>query len=302
MAVSARTPAVDAIPAGVAGCAGGADQRGNVRPQGQGCDIGAYEVIVTTGDTLPPTTPTGLLATSVASNTVSLRWDQSNDNLGVTGYTIYRNGTAVGSTGGAPATSFTDVTAAPSTSYKYTADAFDGSGNHSARTQAVSVATPAPAGIQAVQARAVSSGTRVASTTIPLSGSVFSGDLLVGWFGQYDASGEVAVSDDVNGPWKRSGASTTFSSGGGDLALYYIQNSAAAPWGLTVSITGTSPTYLQGAVSEYSGVATAGALDQAVAAKGTGSSVDSGPTGPVGAGELIVGGIITGGSPGARSV
>ncbi|HEV3367812.1 MAG TPA: hypothetical protein VG054_10130 [Acidimicrobiales bacterium] len=86
--------------------------------------------------------------------------------------------------------------------------------------------------------------------------------------------------------------------GGGDLALFYLQNSAPAPFGLTITITASSPTFLQGAVSEYSGVATAAALDQVAAAKGNSTTVDSGPTAPVGAGELVVGGIITGGAPG----
>jgi hypothetical protein len=46
MALAAHSPAVDAIPATVSGCAGSIDQRGLPRPQGIGCDIGAYELIV----------------------------------------------------------------------------------------------------------------------------------------------------------------------------------------------------------------------------------------------------------------
>jgi chitodextrinase len=298
MALPAGSPAINAIPASVAGCSGSTDQRGISRPQGAFCDIGAYEVVVTTGDTRPPTTPTGLAVTAVTANSVSLRWNAATDNVGVTGYTIYRNGAVVGSTGGAPATSFTDLTAAPATSYSYTVDAVDGSGNHSAQSQPVAVTTQAPAGIKAVQSGAASTSTRVTTTTITLASPVAAGDLLVGWFGQYDASGQVTISDNLNGTWTRSSASTTFSNGGGDLALYYIQGSAAAPWGLTITITASNATYLQGAVGEYSGVATAGALDQAAAAKGNSATVDSGATSPVGAGELVVGGIITGGSPG----
>ena len=105
------------------------------------------------------------------------------------------------------------------------------------------------------------------------------------------------VSDNVNGPWTRTSASTTFSNGGGDLALFYLQNSAPAPFGLTITITApVRRTSRCGA--EYSGVATAGALDQVAAAKGNSTAVDSGPTAPVGAGELVIGGIITGGAPG----
>ena len=298
MALPVGSPAIDAIPTSTPGCTGSTDQRGIARPQGNGCDIGAYELVVTTGDTQPPSVPTGLAVTSVTSSSVSLSWNASSDNVGVTGYTIYRNGAPVGSTGGPAATTFTDLTASPNTSYSYTVDAFDGSGNHSARSQPVSVLTPAPSGVGAVQAGATATATRVTSTTIVLANPVHAGDLLAGWLGQFDAAGQVQVSDNVNGPWTRSSASTTFSSGGGDLALFYVQNSAPAPWGLTITITASSPTFLQGAVSEYSGVATAGALDQVAAAKGNSTAVDSGPTAPVGAGELVVGGIITGGSPG----
>jgi hypothetical protein len=42
-ALEAASPAVDAIPSGAPGC-GATDQRGIARPQGTGCDIGAYEL------------------------------------------------------------------------------------------------------------------------------------------------------------------------------------------------------------------------------------------------------------------
>jgi hypothetical protein len=302
MALPAGSPALDAIPATVAGCPGTIDQRGTSRPQGSGCDIGAYERIVTTGDKTPPTVPTGLAATSETANAVSLKWNKSTDNVGVTGYTVYRNGTAVGSTGGPAATTFTDVTAAPSTAYLYTVDAFDGSGNHSAQSKAVSVTTPAPTGIQSVQGGAVSTAGRVTSTTITLSSPVHAGDLLAGWFGQFDSTGQVQVSDNVNGAWTRSSAVTTFSSGNGDIALYYLQNSKAAPSGLTITITATSPTFLQGAVHEYSGVATTSSLDQVSVGHGTSTTVDSGATGSATAGELLFSGLMTGSSPTTATV
>ena len=232
MGLPAGSPAIDAIPPSTPGCTGSTDQRGITRPQGKGCDIGAYEVVATSGDTTPPSVPTGLAANSVTSSSVSLKWNASSDNVAVTGYTIYRNGAQVGSTAGATATTFTDSTVSPSAGYQYTVDAFDGSGNHSARSAPVSVTTPAPTGVQAVQAGAAATATRVTSTTIVLSNPVRAGDLLAGWLGQYDAAGQVQVSDNVNGAWTRSSASTTFSGGGGDLALFYVQNSAAAPWGL----------------------------------------------------------------------
>jgi chitodextrinase len=295
MALPAGSPALDVIPPSTSGCSGTTDQRGISRPQGTGCDVGAYELIVTTGGTAP-TVPTGLNVTQVTANSVSLAWNASSN--GPTGYTVYRNGTAVGSTGGATATSFTDLTAAPSQTYSYTVAAFNGSGTLSAQSSPVPATTPAPSGIQAVQSGAVSTATQATSTTITLSAPVHAGDLLVGWFAQYSSPGQVTVSDNVNGAWTRSTASTKFGGGGGDIALYYMQDSAAAPWGLTITITASNATYLQGAAGEYGGVATSGAIDQVALASGNSTSVDSGPTAAVGAGELVVGGLLTGGSPG----
>ena len=61
MALAPGSPALDAIPPSVTGCSGGTDQRGIARPQGSGCDVGAYELVVTSTDTQPPTVPTGLI-------------------------------------------------------------------------------------------------------------------------------------------------------------------------------------------------------------------------------------------------
>lgn len=42
-------------------------------------------------DTMPPTTPTGLNVTATTSTTVSLAWTASTDNVGVTGYRVFRH-------------------------------------------------------------------------------------------------------------------------------------------------------------------------------------------------------------------
>jgi predicted outer membrane repeat protein len=294
MALPAGSPALDVIPTTAPGCTGTTDQRGVSRPQGSGCDVGAYELIVNSSSSQPPTTPTGLTATSVTSTSVTLSWNPSSN--GVTGYTIFRDGTAIGSTGGPDATSFTDSTVAPSTTYQYTVEAFDGLTNSSSPSLPLSVTTSAPqGGVTFVQGASISTGSLVTSVTLQL-GKVTAGDLLVGWFGQYNSSGQVQVSDNVNGAWTRISASTSFGSSG-DIAFYYVEDAKAAS-SLTITISASSATYLQGAVSEFSGVATSGALDQAAATRGNSTSVSSGPTASVGAGELVVGGIITGGQPG----
>ncbi|HMJ39987.1 MAG TPA: choice-of-anchor Q domain-containing protein, partial [Verrucomicrobiae bacterium] len=99
MALPLQSPAVNAIPVTVSGCTG-TDQRGVTRPQGVGCDVGAFEVLQSGGDLQPPTTPTGLATTSVNTSSVGLAWNASTDNVGVAGYTVYRNGTSIATTGG----------------------------------------------------------------------------------------------------------------------------------------------------------------------------------------------------------
>jgi hypothetical protein len=245
------------------------------------------------GDTQPPTIPTGLMATSVTSGSVALSWNAATDEVGVTGYSVYRNGAALGSV--SSATSYADSTVAPSKTYSYTVDAFDTAGNHSPQSAPLQIMTPAAA--HWVQGGTVTTGGRVTSVSIQLNGSVGAGDLLVGWFGQYDSSGQVRVSDNVNGPWKRSSGPTTFSNGGGDIALFYVQNAASAANGLTVTIAAPAPTYLQGSTADYTGVALSNSLDQALVTEGSSTSADSGPLFVVAPGELVFSSLMTGSSP-----
>src|SRR5437773_7436586 len=129
----------------------------------------------------------------------------------------------------------------------------------------------------------------ISATTVTLTSPVGQGDLLVGWFSQYNAPGQVQVSDNVNGTWTRAAAgSQTFDDDTGDIALYYRENSRAAPGGITITVSVSSTAYLEGSVAEYSGVALAGSLDQVAAAHGNeGRVVDTGATAAVGAGELV---------------
>lgn len=54
MALSAKSPAVDAVSVTVSGCAHSTDQRGESRPQGPACDIGAYELFKAAPPPPPP--------------------------------------------------------------------------------------------------------------------------------------------------------------------------------------------------------------------------------------------------------
>ena len=91
-------------------------------------------------DTQAPSVPTGLNAVSSSPTNVDLTWAAASDNVGVTGYTIYRDGSSLTTVSGSTL-SFTDTTVAPATIYSYTLDAFDLAGNHSNVSGPVSVTT-----------------------------------------------------------------------------------------------------------------------------------------------------------------
>jgi chitodextrinase len=92
-----------------------------------------------TGDTTPPSTPTGLSASNVTSSGLSLSWSASSDNVAVTGYDLYRNGSKVATVN---STSATQSGLACGTTYAFGVVARDAAGNASGQAQ-LSTATTA---------------------------------------------------------------------------------------------------------------------------------------------------------------
>ena len=82
-------------------------------------------------DTQAPGTPGGVNAAAAGSSQINLSWTASTDNVGVTGYSIFRNAALV-TTVPSSSLSYQDINLTPSTTYSYTLDAFDLAGNHSA--------------------------------------------------------------------------------------------------------------------------------------------------------------------------
>jgi chitodextrinase len=103
--------------------------------------------MVSGGDTQAPAAPTNVQATAHTDTTVSLSWQAATDNVGVTGYQVYRiSGSS--STQVATATGTTCVVTGltPSTAYTFGVTALDAAGNASARSATVNVTTNAPSG------------------------------------------------------------------------------------------------------------------------------------------------------------
>src|SRR5437762_8797070 len=93
-------------------------------------------------DTTAPTTPAGLVGVAVSSSQINLSWTAATDNVGVTGYNVYRGGMQMATLG--VVTTFQNTGLTASTNYSYTVRAFDAAGNVSGQSMAASATTQAP--------------------------------------------------------------------------------------------------------------------------------------------------------------
>ncbi len=92
----------------------------------------ATTTITVGGDSQAPTAPGSVTATVNGSSIIDVSWSASTDDVGVTGYDVYRDSdtTPVATVDGATL-AFTDTGLAPGSTHSYTVDAFDAAGNHS---------------------------------------------------------------------------------------------------------------------------------------------------------------------------
>jgi chitodextrinase len=120
------------------------------------------------GDVQPPTTPSSLTGTATSPTRVDLSWTSSTDNVGVAGYDVFRNGAMLVSTTGT-GTTFSDTTAAASTTYNYQVRARDAAGNRSGFSNTVPVTTPSPVDTQAPTVPASLTATSSGPTQVNVS-------------------------------------------------------------------------------------------------------------------------------------
>jgi chitodextrinase len=85
-------------------------------------------------DTQPPSVPQGLRTTSTSETAITMAWNASSDNVGVTGYRLYRDSSLVGTTA---SLSYPFSGLSCGTTYGLGIEAFDAAGNASNRSQAV---------------------------------------------------------------------------------------------------------------------------------------------------------------------
>ncbi|GAA3600054.1 cellulose binding domain-containing protein [Kribbella ginsengisoli] len=160
----------------------------NCRVNGGLCAGGA-------GDTSAPTAPANFRVTGTSTSTVSLAWNASTDNIGVTGYDVYSGSTQLIST---DLTTGTVGGLNPGTAYTFTVKAHDAAGNSSPASNTVSATTVSgPAGSLVPVAPYVDMGAwpTPSLTAMATAGNLRSftlgfitgsGGCKASWFGAYD--------------------------------------------------------------------------------------------------------------------
>jgi Bacterial Ig domain len=122
----------------------------------------AFKVDVNAPDTESPSPPTGVSQVPKSTSQIDLTWAPSTDNVAVTDYKVYRDGTQVGT---ANTTSYSDTGLAPLTTYGYAVSAVDAAGNDSPKSAVVKATTIADTTAPAVSLTAPTDGATISDTT-----------------------------------------------------------------------------------------------------------------------------------------
>ncbi|HTG42115.1 MAG TPA: DNRLRE domain-containing protein, partial [Methylomirabilota bacterium] len=108
-----------------------------------GSSAPATAQITVAADATAPSAPGNVAATAFGPGEIDLSWTASTDNVGVTGYEIYRDGSATPLATLTPdVLSYQDKVVAPSSTHSYTVKAFDAAANHSVAGGPAQATTP----------------------------------------------------------------------------------------------------------------------------------------------------------------
>ena len=164
--------------------------------------------VTANADTVKPGVPANLTSSNITSVGFTLSWSVSTDNVGVTGYEIFRNGTSVGVS---TTTSFNITGLSANTTYAMTVKAKDGTGNVSAASTPLNVTTSAPDN----QAPVVPTGLSASSITS-------TGTVIIAWKASTDNVGVTGYEVFRDGTSVGTTADTTISIGGLTCGSVYV--------------------------------------------------------------------------------
>lgn len=174
-------------------------------------------------DFIAPSIPASLIATAVSQDQIDLSWSASNDNVGVSGYKIYREGAFLKSS---PSTAASNAGLNLATQYCYQVTAYDATGNESAKGAQACATTAADSIAPSVPANFTASA--VSQEQINLS-----------WSASYDAAGVSGYKIYRGGGYLKSLANTSSSDAGLSVATQYCYQVTA--YDATGNESGTGP-------------------------------------------------------------
>lgn len=107
------------------------DTSGNISP------YSSPVTVVVLYDVTPPTAPTNVSAVQTSLSAVTLSWIKATDNIGVTGYDVFRDNLVIGTSS---TTTYVDSGVTGGNSYSYAVAAYDAAGNVSASSTVTTAA------------------------------------------------------------------------------------------------------------------------------------------------------------------
>jgi chitodextrinase len=195
---------------------------------------GVYPFLVS--DSTPPSTPGAITASAITDRSLKLAWPAATDNVGVTGYKIFRNSVQVGTSASA---AYADSGLAPATTYTYAVVAYDAAGNLSEASANKPVTT---------QAADTSAPTAPGK---PTASTITSGTLTLAWAASTDNYGVTQYQVFRNGVQVGVSAGTSFADSGlaPSTAYSYTVRALDAAGNPSAASAATSVTTLAGATT-----------------------------------------------------
>ena len=160
---------------------------------GRGVFTGTFTV-TTTPDTEAPTAPTSLAASNETESTVDLNWTASTDNIGVTEYEVFQDGSSAATVTG---TSYQATGLTANTSYSFYVVAKDAAGNVSPQSNTVNVSTTAP-DVTAPSDPTGLTSANITDTTVDLSWTASTDNVAVTGYDVYESGGLIGSSTNTS--------------------------------------------------------------------------------------------------------
>ena len=188
------------------------DAAGNASSQ----SASASATTLNSGDTQSPTVPAGLSAQAISSSQINLSWTASTDNVGVTGYRIYRNGALIGTSA---ITSYSNTGLSASTTYTYAVSAYDAAGNVSSQSAPASATTLSGGGGGDTQAPTVPAGISLQA--------ISTSEIILSWTASTDNVGVTGYSIYRDGTLINTSATNSYSDSGLSASTAYTYTVSA---------------------------------------------------------------------------